>query len=86
MMGESLVPSPTWQNATDSYIRQYARSKKQRNREQLVKHRRATEKLCIRFSAHLSDGMLAALREIGTQDAESFIDGARVLIPLTQRN
>ena len=78
MMGENLVPSPTWQNATDSYIRQYARSKKQRNPEQLVKHRKATEKLCIRFSAHLSDGMLTALKEIDTQDAESFVDGARV--------
>ena len=78
MMGENLVPSPTWQNATDSYISQYARSKKQRNPEQLVKHRRATEKLCIRFSAHLSDGMLTALKVIDTQDAESFVDGARV--------
>ncbi|MDB0053117.1 tyrosine-type recombinase/integrase [Ascidiaceihabitans sp.] len=78
MMGENLVPPPTWQNATDSYIRQYARSKKQRNPEQLVKHRKSTEKLCIRFSAHLSAGMLTPLKEIDTQDVEAFVDGAGV--------
>ena len=78
MTGKNLVPPPTWQNATDSYIRQYARSKKQRNPEQLVKHRKSTERLCIRFSAHLSDGMLTPLKEIDTQDVEAFVDGAVV--------
>ncbi len=78
LMGENLVPSPTWQNATDSYIKQYARSKKQRNPEQLIKHRKSTEQLCIRFSAHLSDGMLTPLKEIDTQDIEAFVDGAVV--------
>ncbi|MDA9135520.1 tyrosine-type recombinase/integrase [Ascidiaceihabitans sp.] len=78
MMGENLVPPPTWQNATDSYIRQYRRSKKQRNPEQLVKHSKSTEKLCIRFSAHLSAGMRTPLKEIDTQDVEAFVDGAGV--------
>ena len=78
MCGESLLPQPTWQNATDSYIHQYNRSRIQRNPEQLVKHSKAAKSLCLRFGTFLSDGMNTPLSEIEVQEVQAFVDASNV--------
>ncbi|WP_439117786.1 tyrosine-type recombinase/integrase [Nereida ignava] len=78
MCGESLLPHPTWQNATDSYIHQYKRSRIKRNPEQLLKHTKAAKSLCLRFGTYLSDGMNTSLSEIDIKDVEAFVDSSNV--------
>ena len=78
MCGESLLPQPTWQNATDGYIHQYNRSRIKRNPEQQRKHSKAAKNLCLRFGTYLSDGMNTPLSEIDVKDVEAFVDSSDV--------
>ena len=73
LMGESLLPQPTWQNAVDDYLRQYRSSPKQRSEQQKLKHIRAVISQCEKISAAFPYGMKTALTDIDAEDVRDFI-------------
>jgi integrase len=73
LMGENLLPQPTWQNAVDDYVRQYHSSPKQRSEQQKTKHTRAVISQCEKISRTFPDGMKTALHDIDAEDVRDFI-------------
>lgn len=73
LMGENLLPQPTWQNAVDDYVRQYHSSPKQRSEQQKTKHTRAVISQCEKISTAFPDGMKTALTDIDAEDVRDFI-------------
>ena len=73
LMGENLLPEPTWQNAVDDYIEQYHSSPKQRSEQQKTKHTRAVISQCEKISAAFPHGMRTALVDIDAEDVRDFI-------------
>jgi integrase len=73
LMGENLLPEPTWQNAVDDYVKQYHSSPKQRSEQQKVKHTRAVISQCEKISAAFPYGMDTTLTDIDAEDVRDFI-------------